>query len=165
MGTSLNDQLMQGPDLNNNLVGVLMRFRQEKFAIIADIESIFHQARVDPRDRDALRFLWWPSGELHSTPAEYKMAVHVFGATSSPSCACFYLLRTAEDNKDTFPNEIVNTVKTNFYLDDCLKSVRTRHDARLLVKMLTELLSRGGFSLTKWMSNDREVLASIPPSR
>ncbi|XP_068689567.1 uncharacterized protein, partial [Montipora foliosa] len=150
MGTSLNDQLMQGPDLNNNLIGVLMRFRQEKSAIIADIESMFHQARVDPRDLDALRFLWWPSEELHSSPAEYKMAVHVFGATSSPSCACFCLLRTAEDNKDTFPSEI---------------SVRTPHDARLLVKMLTELLSRGGFSLTKWMSNDREVLASIPPSR
>ena len=119
MGTSLNDQLMQGPDLNNNLIGVLMRFRQEKFAIIADIESMFHQARVDPRDRDALRFLWWPNEELHSTPAEYKMTVHVFGATSSPSCACFCLLRTAEDNKDTFPSEIVNTVKRNFYVDDC----------------------------------------------
>ena len=50
-------------------------------------------------------------------------------------------------------------------MDDYLKSVRTRHDARLLVKMLTELLSRGGFSLTKWMSNDRQVLTSIPPSR
>ena len=57
------------------------------------------------------------------------------------------------------------TVKTNFYVDDCLNSVRTPHDARLLVKMLTELLSRGGFSLTKWLSNDREVLASIPLSR
>ena len=106
---------------------------------------MFHQARVDPRDRDALRFLWWPSGELHSTPEEYKMPVHIFGATSSPSCACFCLLRTAEDNKDTFPSEIVNTVETIFYVDDCLKSVRTRHDARLLVKMLTELLSRGGY--------------------
>ncbi|XP_068704023.1 uncharacterized protein [Montipora foliosa] len=141
MGTSLNDQLMQGTDLNNNLIGILMRFREEKFTVIADIESMFHQDRVDPRDRDALRFLWWPNGELHSTPAE------------------------AEDNKDTFPSEIVNTVKRNFYVDDCLKSVRTRHDARLLVKILTGLLSRGGFSLTKWMSNDREVLASIPPSR
>ncbi|XP_044171915.1 uncharacterized protein LOC114974584 [Acropora millepora] len=90
------------------------------------------------------------------------MTVHVFGATSSPSCASFCLLRTAEDNKDAFPSEIVNTVRRNFYVDDCLKSVRTRHDARLLVRMLTELLSRGGFSLRKWMSNDREVLASIP---
>ena len=100
IGTSLNDQLMQGTDLNNNLIGVLMRFRQEKFAIIADIESMFHQARVDPRDRDALHFLWWPNGELHSTPEEYKMTVHVFRDTSSPSCACFCLLRTLEDNKD-----------------------------------------------------------------
>ena len=81
------------------------------------------------------------------------MTVHVFGAASSPSCACFCLLRTAEDNKDTFPCEIVNTIKRNFLR------------GWLLVKMLTELLSRGGFSLTKWMSNDREVLASIPSSR
>ena len=55
MGTLLNDQLMQGPDLNNNLIGVLMRFRQEKFAIIADIESMFHQARVDVDESMALR--------------------------------------------------------------------------------------------------------------
>ena len=164
LGTSLNDQLMQGPDLNNNLIGVLMRFREEPYAVVADIESMFHQAKVDPRDCDALRFLWWPNGELHSTPAEYKMTVHVFGATSSPSCASFCLLRTAEDNKDAFPSEIVNTVRRNFYVDDCLKSVRTRHDARLLVRMLTELLSRGGFSLRKWIINDREVLASIPPN-
>ena len=49
-------------------------------------------------------------------------------------------------------------------MDDCLKSVRTRQGARTLVSELTELLSRGGFHLTKWMSNDREVLASIPQS-
>ena len=79
MGTSLNYKLMQGPDLNNNLIGVLMRFREEKFTVIADIESMLNQARVDPRHRDSLHFLWWLNGELHSTPAEYKMTVHIFG--------------------------------------------------------------------------------------
>ena len=85
LGTSLNDQLMQGPDLNNSLIRVLMRFREGPYAVVADIDSMFHQAKVDPRDCDALRFLWWPNGELHSIPEEYKMTVHVFGATSSPS--------------------------------------------------------------------------------
>ena len=58
-GTSLNQQLLQGPDLTNPLVGVLVRFRQEPIAMAADIEAMFHfhQVYVDPQDRDALRFL------------------------------------------------------------------------------------------------------------
>ena len=39
-GTSLNESLLQGPDLTNSLVGVLLRFRLEKIAVAADIESI-----------------------------------------------------------------------------------------------------------------------------
>jgi len=42
-GTSLNDQVHQGPDLTTKLVGVLLRFRQEKVAFMADIASMFHQ--------------------------------------------------------------------------------------------------------------------------
>ena len=164
LGTSLNDQLLQGPDLNNNLIGVLMRFREENVAVVSDIESMFHQVRVDPSDCDALRFLWWQNGDLTSPPDEYKMVVHVFGATSSPSCTSFCLRKTAEDNEREFSAEIVNTVRRNFYVDDCLKSVRTTQVARKLVCELTDLLSRGGFRLTKWTSNDRQVLASIPES-
>ena len=41
-GTSLNQQLLQEPDLTNPLVGVLIRFRQEPVAIAADIEAMFH---------------------------------------------------------------------------------------------------------------------------
>ena len=56
-GHSLNDYLMKGPNLVNSLVGVLLRFRKHPVAVVADIESMFHQVRVAPRDRDALRFL------------------------------------------------------------------------------------------------------------
>ena len=111
MGTSLNDQLLQGPDFNNNLVGVLMRFREERVAVVADIESMFHQVKVDPRDCDALRFLWWSTDDLTQPPEEYKMIVHVFAATSSPSCTSFCLKKTAEDNEGEFSAEVVGTVK------------------------------------------------------
>ena len=56
--TSLNENLLKGPDLSNNLVRVLLRFRQGKFCVMADIEKMFHQVMVDLRDRDALRFIW-----------------------------------------------------------------------------------------------------------
>jgi len=113
-GVSLNDVLLQGPDMTNTLVGVLTRFRQERTAIISDIESMFYQVHVRPEDSDVLRFLWWPRNDLQRRPKEYQMTVHLFGAVSSPSCANFALRKTAEDNFEHFDFEVINTVRRNF---------------------------------------------------
>lgn len=47
-GQSLNKQLLQGPDLTNRLVGVLLRFRVERVAFMCDIAKMFHQVIVNP---------------------------------------------------------------------------------------------------------------------
>lgn len=39
---SLNDVLMNGPDLINSLHGVLLRFRKDLVAITADIQQMFY---------------------------------------------------------------------------------------------------------------------------
>lgn len=44
-GTSLNHELLQGPDLTNSLLGVLIRFRQHPIALMADIEAMFHHSK------------------------------------------------------------------------------------------------------------------------
>ena len=80
---SLNIQLLQGPDNTNNLAGVVIRFRKEPVAVLGDIESMFHQVRCKPEDCDALRFLWWPDGNLDADLKTYRMLVHPFSATSS----------------------------------------------------------------------------------
>ena len=49
-GTSLNDHLLQGPDLMNSLAGILCRFRQKPVAFMCDIEKMFHQFRVNVDD-------------------------------------------------------------------------------------------------------------------
>ena len=161
-GKSLNDVVLQGPDLTNKLVSVLLRFRQEPVAVMADVESMFHQVRVTPCDRDLLRFLWLKGGDINDDVGIYRMKVHLFGGIWSPSCCSFALRRTAEDNKSDFDAETVSTVLNNFYVDDCLKSVETVEKAVVIVQQLCELLSRGGFRLTKWVSNSREVMSAIP---
>ena len=128
---SLNDLLLRGPDLTNTLFGVLMRFRQERIVLMADIEAMFYQVRVADVDCTFLRFLWWPDGDLESELEEYQMVVHFFGAASSPACSNFALRKTAEDNSEHFPEAAVNTVKKNF--------IRRR-----LSQILA--LSRGGFT-------------------
>ena len=76
---ALNNQLLQGLDLINSLVGVIMRFRQDHIALTADIQAMFHQVLVKDDDCGALRFLWWPNGELGKQPKCYLMQVHLFG--------------------------------------------------------------------------------------
>lgn len=164
-GTSLNSQLLQGPDLTNSLFGVLTRFREETVALTTDIQAMFHQVKVSDKHVDFLRFLWWPSGDTSISPVEYRMTVHIFGAISSPSCANYALRKTAVDSMDSYRKQVIDTIQNNFYVDDCLKSVATEQEAVRLVADLTDLCSKGGFKLLKWTSNSRTVLASIPEER
>lgn len=57
-GMSLKQQLLQVPDLSNSLIGVLNRFRKEPVAVMADIQAMFHQARVPDKHMNFLCFLW-----------------------------------------------------------------------------------------------------------
>ncbi|KAL0149102.1 hypothetical protein M9458_055534 [Cirrhinus mrigala] len=148
-GTSLNSQLLQGPDFTNMLIGVLLRFREEPIAVMADINAMFHQARVPHKHVNFLRFLWWPNGDATTEPEEYRMCVHLFGAVSSPSCSNYALRRTAEDNALQYSPDVLSTVKTNFYVDDCLKFTVTEEDAVKLIHGLTSLCKKGGFHLQK----------------
>ena len=159
---TLNDQQLQGPRLTNDLIGVLIRFHEEGVAFSADVEGMFYQSRVTPSDTDALRLLWWP-GSIEDRPEDYKMLAHIFGAKSSPCCANRALNKTAQDNEDSSPQEAVKTVRRNFYVDDVLKSAPSTQEAVRLTSDLTKLLKEGGFRLTKFASNSREVLQSIPP--
>ena len=45
-GESMNSNLLTGPDLPNNLVGVLLRFREHLVAVLTDIEGMFMQIAV-----------------------------------------------------------------------------------------------------------------------
>ena len=161
-GESLNNNVLQGPDLTNSLVGVLCRFRQENVAIVADVEAIYHQVSVNPNDTDALKLMCFPDGDLSKQPEEYQMLVHLFGGIWSSSCADCALRRTALDNSDKFDADIVSTVQRDFYVDDLIKSVKTSEDAIRMQQQLTRMLACGGFHLTKWNSNCRRVLDAIP---
>ena len=160
-GVSLNKELLQGPQLNNNLLGVLLRFRKETIALTSDIESMFHRVHCAEEDTDALRFLWWSEG-FDKPPSEHKMMVHLFGKSDSPCIAAWALKKTAKDHEHEFGKEVSHIVDRNFYVDDCLVSVTTPEKAIELSKNLTELLKKGNFRLTKFASNDKTVLAAIP---
>ena len=157
MGQSLNKHLLQGPDLTNSLVGVLCRFRQEAIAFMCDLEAMFHQFKVAEKDRDFLRFYWWENGDTTKKP------VHLFGAASSPGCSNFGLKRAANDYESEFGSDAANFIRNDFYVDDGLKSVATIPEAVSLIQNTMNICAKGGMRLHKFISNSKEVIATIAP--
>ncbi|KAJ8046805.1 hypothetical protein HOLleu_05597 [Holothuria leucospilota] len=49
---------MKGPDLLNNLLGVLLRFRQYEMAACGDISKMYHRVLIPEIDQHVHRFLW-----------------------------------------------------------------------------------------------------------
>lgn len=87
--------------------------------------------------------------------------MHLFEAVSSPSCANFALTRMADENEGKCGTEALNTIRHNFYVDECLKSVPSEKQAICLVQELKLACTTGGFKLIKWTSNSYSVLASV----
>ena len=160
-GTSLNKNLMSGPDLANQIVGVIIRFREEPVVIMGDIESMFLQVLIPEYDCSLLRFLWWANHDIRDTVEDFEMKVHLFGATSSPSCCNYALERTAVDNEKKYHPDVATTLQQNFYVDDLLKSVK---DVQTVIRLLYDIIrmhKSGGFKLTKIITNRVEVLHSV----
>ena len=89
---------------------------------------------------------WWSNGNL----------------SLSPSCSKFALKRAATNNEEEFGSAVVPMIQDDFYANDCLKSVDDQTSACNLIIKLRQVCSKGGFRLTKFTSNSRAVIASVP---
>jgi len=56
-GISLNDQLLVGPKLQQDLPAIIVRWRQWRYVYTADIAKISRQLLVEPMDADFQRIL------------------------------------------------------------------------------------------------------------
>jgi hypothetical protein len=62
--------------------------------------------------------LWWENGDTTKEPQEFRMCVHLFGATSSPGCANFGLKQIATDGEQEYSADVANFIRHNFYVDE-----------------------------------------------
>ena len=161
-GTSLSKALLSGPDLTNNLLGILLRFHQDTVAFVADIEQMFHSFLVQEQHRDLLRFFWYKNNNPNEELTEYRMKVHVFGNTSSPAVATFCLRKTAEVGEQEFGSDAKDFVYNNFYVDDGLKSVAKPAEAIDLLTRTRAMLARENLRLHKIASSHPEVTHAFP---
>ncbi len=141
-GISLNNVLLSGPDLNNSLLGVLLRFRKDRTAIMADIQQMFYGFLVKEDHRNYLRFLWYRDSNLSKEVLDYHMRVHVFGNSPSPSVAIYGLRLAAQRGEQEYGTDTSHFVNRHFYVDDGLMSFPTEAESiDLLKRFPSQILS------------------------
>ena len=151
-GHQLNDYWLKGPDLLNDLFGVVLRFRENQVAFIGDISKMYHRILIPEMDQHVHRFLW-RNLQTDREPDVYVKTVLTFGDKPAPAMAQIALKRTAEDAKEDFTTA-AQAIKDNTYMDDICDSVKTKEEALLLTKDIDSVLETGGFKVKGWVSND-----------
>ncbi|KAK3100574.1 hypothetical protein FSP39_022032 [Pinctada imbricata] len=160
-GHSLNDSLLSGPNLTNNLLGILLRFRKDEFAIAGDIQLMFYQFCVNENHRDYLRFYWYDQNDPSRPMVEYRMSVHVFGNRPSPAVATYGLKKAVQGSNP----DVVRFVHRDFYVDDALTSRPTSAEViDLMSRTQAVLKAEGDIRLHKIVSNHSVVMDAFPAS-
>ncbi|KAL0146553.1 hypothetical protein M9458_058184 [Cirrhinus mrigala] len=161
-GVSLNSVLLTGPNMNNSLLGVLLRFRKEQVAITSGIQQMFHCFVVRDDHRIFLRFLWYKNNDPENKVVEFRMQVHVFGNSPSSAVALLGFKKAALEGEKEHGSETRQFIERNFYVDDALVSLPTEQEAITLLKNAQVMLATSNLRLHKIASNKMEVMRAFP---
>ena len=158
-GTCINDKLLAGPKLIQNLFDVLIRFRQGNYAFTCDIGSMFLNVKVPENDQ---RYLCIFYRETSSHPLQVvRLSSHPFGLASSPYVAMRVVQQHADTQKTLYPLAY-RAVQNGVLVDDFVLS----HDNWRLLKstreQLQQLLSQIGMSVHKMAASMESILDDVP---
>ena len=151
-GPSLNDLLWAGPNLLANLIGVLVRFRLPRLAVVADIQKAFLMVSVKPADRDFLKILWVDRQGNHRVSRFQRVC---FGISPGP----WLLLCTLEEHlKSELQNpnnriDFIQKLRENTYMDDFTNGFDSLEDAIEFRDEAKKLLKGAGMNLHKFKSH------------
>ncbi|XP_076392689.1 uncharacterized protein LOC143265292 [Megachile rotundata] len=153
-GISLNDVQRVGPVVQDDLFSILVRFRQHRVVVSADIEKMYRQILVSPEQRSLQRILW---REDPSQPLDvYELNTVTYGTASAPFLATRCLRQVGLDNIEKYPDASRVIIK-DFYVDDLLTGADSVEEAQVIKRDVEQLLDTVGFKLRKWASNEATV--------
>ena len=147
---SLDSMLFKGPTLENTLLGVLLRFRIFKNALVRDIKKMYYQCFVNEPFQNFMRILWFLDDSSTSKIIHCKMTRLAYGLICSQSGAQFCLRQTVANTEVEISKFTRNLASSSFYVDDFLTSVSSTHELFTVCDEIWKLMHSGGFHLTKF---------------
>ena len=155
---SLNQLLEKGPNLLELLPTSLLRFRENRIGVSADIRKAFQMIEVDVADRDFLRFLWWKDKETKKIQV-YRHKRVVFGLNCSP----FLLAAVLEFHIHSTPEEhaaFAHKLWQSLYVDNCVTSVNSPEEFYDFKVKATSTLLDAKMTLRNWENSQFSEIGS-----
>ncbi|XP_033194905.2 uncharacterized protein LOC117159296 [Bombus vancouverensis nearcticus] len=157
-GKSLNDLLIIGPTIQDDLFALIIRFRTYKYVFAADIAKMYRQINIHPEDRRYHKILWREN--INDPIKTYQLNTVTYDTASAPYLAIRTLQQLAQDEEQNYPIG-ARALKRDFYVDDLLTGENTLEKATLLRDELINITMKGGFELRQWVSNEPNLIESI----
>ncbi|XP_064625943.1 uncharacterized protein LOC135486774 [Lineus longissimus] len=150
---SLNDCLITGPCMIQNLHDLLLLFRVSRIALVADIARAFLSIGLLEQDRNYVKFLWFRDNDPIKDIIAYRYTTVVFGHTSSP----FSLGIVLEKHLAKYECDVAIDLTRKLYMDNLLTSVDQDNEAVNYYYNARAIMKQGGFNLRQWLSNLPEL--------
>ena len=106
--------------------------------------------------------MWFRDNNPENEVVDYRMRVHMFGNSPSPAVATYGLRRAAQEGEMDFGMNVCQFIRTDFYVDDALKSFPTEAEAVDVLKRAHNLLACYNIKLHKIASNSVKVMDAFP---
>jgi hypothetical protein len=142
---SLNDLLMVGATIQDELFEIILRFRKYLVALCADLEKMFRMIEVNELDRRFQMVLWYDGdgNEINY----YELNTVTYGTSAATFLSTRVLSQLASDEKDNFP--LAAKAISNFYVDDFIGGADSVEEARILQRELIEMFRSAKINLRK----------------
>ncbi|XP_024877038.1 uncharacterized protein LOC112457935 [Temnothorax curvispinosus] len=150
-GKSLNDILRVGPNIQQTLFAIVLRFRQHLYVITADIVKMYRQVNLQEDQRHLQRILWRPS--IDGPILDHLLLTIIYGNAASAFQAIRSLHQAAHNARKSYPAASQIIIR-DFYVDDLLTGCNDLDELRALKDELILVLRAACFELFKWKSNE-----------
>ena len=162
-GHVLNEYWGKGPDaFINNLLGVLIRFRENYVGFFGDIKKMYNSVFTSELDQHCHRYLW-RNMDTTIDPETYVITAVNMGDKPSGAIATIALKQTAEMAEQSYP-EASAIVSGSTYVDDIIDSVDSIENAERLTRNIEHILKKGNFHMKEWTISGQQNNVCIDQS-
>ncbi|CAG9135002.1 unnamed protein product [Plutella xylostella] len=155
-GKSFNDIQMVGPTVQDDLLSILLRFRQHKFVVTGDVEKMYRAVLVEPHQRSLQQILF--RFDRSEPLKSYTLKTLTYGTAAAAYLATKCLTSLADQSTEP---AVRDSIKHDFYVDDFLSGGDTVDSVVELCNGVVQTLGSAKFNLRKWQSNSKSILESI----